>query len=47
MRGLGRYSPMCKSLNRLLEHRNFPKLMDLIRFIFKTAAKGIMGTEIS
>lgn len=29
-------------LNRLLEHRNFPKLMDLIRIYFQdTAAKGI------
>ena len=31
-------------LNRLLEHRNFPKLMDLIRIYFQdTAAKGIMA----
>lgn len=29
-------------LNRLLEHRNFPKLIDLIRIYFQdTAAKGI------
>ena len=32
-------------LNRLLEHRNFPKLIDLIRIYFQdTAAKGIMAT---
>ncbi|ERJ00866.1 MULTISPECIES: helix-turn-helix domain-containing protein [Eubacteriales] len=31
-------------LNRLLEHRNFPKLIDLIRIYFQdTAAKGIMA----
>ncbi len=31
-------------LNRLLEHKNFPKLMDLIRIYFQdTAAKGIMA----
>ena len=33
-----------RSLNRLLEHRNFPKLMDLIRISFQdTATKGIMA----
>lgn len=31
-------------LNRLLEHKNFPKLMDLIRIYFQdTAAKGIIA----
>ncbi len=31
-------------LNRLLEHKNFPKLMDLIRIYFQdTAAKSIMA----
>jgi len=31
-------------LNRLLEHRNFPKLIDLIRIYFQdTAAKGIIA----
>ena len=35
-------------LNRLLEHRNFPKLIDLIRIYFQdTAAKGIMARNQS
>lgn len=34
-------------LNRLLEHRYFPKLMDLIRIYFQdTAAKGIMARNL-
>ena len=44
MRGLVAGTVDVQILNRLLEHRNFPKLMDLIRIYFQdTAAKGIMA----
>ena len=44
MRGLVTGTVDVQILNRLLEHRNFPKLMDLIRIYFQdTAAKGIMA----
>ena len=42
MRGLVTGAVDVQILNRLLEHRNFPKLIDLIRIYFQdTAAKGI------
>ena len=44
VRGLVAGTVDVQILNRLLEHRNFPKLMDLIRIYFQdTAAKGIMA----
>ncbi len=44
VRGLVTGAVDVQILNRLLEHRNFPKLMDLIRIYFQdTAAKGIMA----
>ena len=44
VRGLVTGTVDVQILNRLLEHRNFPKLMDLIRIYFQdTAAKGIMA----
>lgn len=44
VRGLVTGTVDMQILNRLLEHRNFPKLMDLIRIYFQdTAAKGIMA----
>ena len=42
VRGLVTCAVDVQILNRLLEHRNFPKLIDLIRIYFQdTAAKGI------
>ena len=42
VRGLVTGAVDVQILNRLLEHKNFPKLMDLIRIYFQdTAAKGI------
>ena len=42
VRGLVTGAVDVQILNRLLEHRNFPKLIDLIRIYFQdTAAKGI------
>ena len=42
MRGLVAGAVDVQILNRLLEHRNFPKLIDLIRIYFQdTAAKDI------
>ena len=44
VRGLVTGAVDVQILNRLLEHRNFPKLIDLIRIYFQdTAAKGIMA----
>ena len=44
VRGLVTGTVDVQILNRLLEHRNFPKLIDLIRIYFQdTAAKGIMA----
>ena len=44
VRGLVTGTVDVQILNRLLEHRNFPKLMDLIRIYFQdTTAKGIMA----
>ena len=44
IRGLVTGTVDVQVLNRLLEHRNFPKLIDLIRIYFQdTAAKGIMA----
>lgn len=44
VRGLATGAVDVQILNRLLEHRNFPKLIDLIRIYFQdTAAKGIMA----
>ena len=44
VRGLVTGTVDMQILNRLLEHRNFPKLMDLIRIYFQdTATKGIMA----
>ena len=44
VRGLVTGTVDVQVLNRLLEHRNFPKLIDLIRIYFQdTAAKGIMA----
>ena len=44
VRGLVTGTVDVQILNRLLEHRNFPKLMDLIRIYFQdTATKGIMA----
>lgn len=44
VRGLVAGTVDVQILNRLLERRNFPKLMDLIRIYFQdTAAKGIMA----
>ena len=44
VRGLVTGTVDVQIINRLLEHRNFPKLMDLIRIYFQdTAAKGIMA----
>lgn len=44
VRGLVAGTVDVQILNRLLEHRKFPKLMDLIRIYFQdTAAKGIMA----
>ena len=44
VRGLVAGTVDVQILNRLLEHRNFAKLMDLIRIYFQdTAAKGIMA----
>ena len=41
VRGLVTGAVDVQILNRLLEHRNFPKLIDLIRIYFQdTAAKG-------
>ena len=43
VRGLVTGTVDVQIFNRLLEHRNFPKLIDLIRIYFQgTAAKGIM-----
>ncbi len=42
VRGLVTGAVDVQILNRLLEHRSFPKLIDLIRIYFQdTAAKGI------
>ena len=42
VRGLVTGAVDVQILNRLLEHRNFPKLIDLIRIYFQdTVAKGI------
>ena len=44
VRGLVTGTVDVQILNRLLEHRNFPKLMNLIRIYFQdTATKGIMA----
>lgn len=44
VRGLVTGAVDVQILNRLLEHRNFPRLIDLIRIYFQdTAAKGIMA----
>ena len=44
VRGLVTGAVDVQILNRLLEHRNFPKLIDLIRIYFQdTAAKGIIA----
>ena len=44
VRGLVTGAVDVQILNRLLEHRNFPKLIDLIRIYFQdAAAKGIMA----
>jgi len=44
VRGLVTGAVDVQILNRLLEHRNFPKLIDLIRIYFQdTAAKGVMA----
>ncbi|MCI9547227.1 MAG: helix-turn-helix transcriptional regulator [Lachnospiraceae bacterium] len=44
VRGLVTGTVDVQILNRLLEHRNFPKLIDLIRIYFQdAAAKGIMA----
>ena len=46
VRGLVTGAADVQILNRLLEHRNFPKLMDFIRIYFQdTAAKGITASN--
>ena len=46
VRGLVTGAVDVQILNRLLEHRNFPKLIDLIRIYFQdTAAKGITARK--
>ena len=46
VRGLVTGAVDVQILNRLLEHRNFPKLIDLIRIYFQdAAAKGIYGSH--
>ena len=46
VRGLVTGAVDVQILNRLLEHRNFPKLIDLIRIYFQdTAPKGIMARD--
>ena len=48
VRGLVTGAVDVQILNRLLEHRNFPKLIDLIRIYFQdTAAKGITTRTVS